>query len=121
MYFLQYHEGSGEDGGSGYGDYEDDEYSDQNSDPDPDCHNKDKVQMTALYYCPAELEILKCCPKGENINVVNASCTNQLGFDDFIKRVEPTVISEFRKIRMDDYRLIIFRKSLVLPCNSLYL
>ena len=75
--------------------------------------------MTALYYCPAELEILKCCPKGENINVVNASCTNQLGFDDFIKRVEPTVISEFRNIRMDDYRLIIFRKSLLLPCNYL--
>ena len=104
MYILQY-EGSGD----GSGDYEDDEYSDQNSEPDPDCHNKDKVQMTALYYCPAELEILKCCPKGENINVVNASCTNQLGFDDFIKRVEPTVISEHRKIRMDDYRLMIFR------------
>ena len=58
MYILQY-EGSGD----GSGDYEDDEYSDQNSEPDPDCHNKDKVQMTALYYCPAELEILKCCPK----------------------------------------------------------
>ena len=76
--------------------------------------------MTALYYCPAELEILKCCPKGENINVVNASCTNQLGFDDFIKRVEPTVISEFRKIRMDDYRLIIFRKSLLLPSKGVF-
>ena len=59
-YVLQYPE----DGGSGSGDYEDDsDYSDQDSDPDPNFHNKDKVQMTALYYCPAELEILKCCPK----------------------------------------------------------
>ena len=57
--------------------------------------------------------------KGENIDVVNASCTNHLGFDDFIKRVEPTIISEFRNVRMDDYRLIIFRKSLLLPCNYL--
>ena len=51
IYIIQYAED-----GSGSGDYEDDnEYSDQNSDPDPDCHKKDKVQMTALYYCPQEL------------------------------------------------------------------
>ena len=61
--------------------------------------------MTIILY----LVPLLLYPKGENINVVNASCTNQLGFDDFIKRVEPTVISEYRKIRMDDYRLMIFR------------
>ena len=75
--------------------------------------------MTALYYCPAELEILKCCPEGENVNVANASCTTQLGFDDFIKRVEPTVISELRNMRINHYRLIILRKSLLIPCNHL--
>ena len=76
--------------------------------------------MTALYYCPGELKILKCCPKGENIDVVNAQCTNEhFPIDDFMKRVKPTVPSEFRNIRMDDYRLMIFRKSLSLPCNYL--
>ena len=75
--------------------------------------------MTALYYCPAELELLKCCPEGENVNVANASCTTQLGFDDFIKRVEPTVISELRNMTINHYRLIILRKSLLIPCNHL--
>ena len=68
--------------------------------------------MTALYYCsPTELEILKCCKDGENIDVVNGQCTNEhFPIDDFMKRVKPTVISEFpMNMRMDDYRLIIFR------------